>query len=134
MFTVDMNRLQYRRLTYAFQRERLGHAPLVARVTLMLVRVSEGQQTEGNFSPSRRWNPRPRANETWGSPPMNLTSSEGARQSYATANVRAADIAEAQTLVDMFVNGEQLPANVNVQGRRPNVHQLFEAISVVIVD
>jgi hypothetical protein len=54
--------------------------------------------------------------------------------SDATANVRAADIAEAHILTDFFVCGEQLPANVNVQRRHSNVQQLFEAIRIVIVD
>jgi hypothetical protein len=100
----------------------------------MLVRVCVGQQTEGNFPQLRRWNPRPHVNENWESPPANLASSEGATQSDAATNVRAADIAEANILIDMFVNGEQLPANVTVQRRRSNVYQLFDVINVVIVD
>jgi hypothetical protein len=100
----------------------------------MLVRVCVGQQTEGNFPQLRRWNPQPQVNENWESSPANLASSEGATQSDAATNVRPADIAEANVLIDMFVNGEQLPANVTVQRRRSNVYQLFEVINVVIVD
>jgi hypothetical protein len=75
---------------------------------------AEGQQTEGNFPPLRRWNPQPHMNENQESPPANLASSEGATQSDTATNVRAADIAEARVLIDMFVNGEQLPVNVTV--------------------
>jgi hypothetical protein len=130
VFTVDLNRLQYRRLTYASHRERLGHSPPIAIVTPMLVRVCTGQQTEGNFTQLRRWNPQPQVNENWESSPANLASSEGATQSDAATNVRPADIAEANVLIDMFVNGERLPANVTVQRRRSNVYQLFEAITI----
>jgi hypothetical protein len=45
-------------------------------------------------------------NENRESPPANLPSSEGATQSNAATNVRAADLAEAHILIDMFVNGE----------------------------
>jgi hypothetical protein len=134
VFTVNLNRLQYRRLTYVLQRERLGHSPPIAIVTPMLVRVCVGQQTEGRFPPLRRWNPQPQVIENWESPPANLASSEGATQSDAATNVRPADIAETNVLIDMFVNGERLPANVTVQRRRSNVYQLFEVINVVIVD
>ena len=100
----------------------------------MLVRVCVGQQTEGNFLQLRRWNSQSHVNENWESPPANLASSEGATQNDAATNVRPADIAEANVLIDMFVNGERLPANVTVQRRRSNVYQLFEVINVVIVD
>jgi hypothetical protein len=134
VFTVDLNRIQHRRLTYVWHRERLCFSPPIAIVTPKLVRVCVGQQTEGNFTQLRRWNPQPQVIENWESPPANLTSSEGATQSDAATNVRPADIAEANVLIDMFVNGEQLPANVTVQRRRSNVYQLFEVINVVIVD
>jgi hypothetical protein len=49
--------------------------------------------------------PQPHVNENWESPPANLASLEGATQSDAAMNVRAADIAEANILIDMFVNG-----------------------------
>jgi hypothetical protein len=100
----------------------------------MLVRVCTGQQTEGNFPQLRRWNPQPQVNENWESSSANLASSVGATQSDAATNVRPADIAEANVLIDMFVNGEQLPANVTLQRWRLNVYQLFEVINVVIID
>jgi hypothetical protein len=100
----------------------------------MLMCVCVGQQTEGNFPQLRRCNPQLQVNENWESSPANLASSEGATQSDAVTNVRPADIAEANVLIDMFVNGEQLPVNVTVQRRRSNVYQLFEGINVVIID
>ncbi len=131
---VDLNRLEYRRLSYTFQSERLGHAPPVAIVTPLLTRVSVGQQIEDHFAPLRRWDPQPPVHENWESPPANLASSEGAPEADASTNVRQTEIAEAHALVRRFVDGERLPANITVQRRRSDAYQVFETPAFIIID
>jgi hypothetical protein len=59
VFTVDLNRLQHMR----FNESGWASHRRSPRVTPMLLRVSVGQLTEGNFPQLRRWNPQPHVKE-----------------------------------------------------------------------
>jgi hypothetical protein len=56
--------------------------------------------------------------------------------SDAATNVHAINIVEGHSLVDMFVSGEELPADVTVERRRSDVFQIYYTgrEDIVIID
>jgi hypothetical protein len=125
LWIVDLNRLEYQRLAYIFHRERRHISPPVARVEPFLIKTSKEQQTDERHPPLRRWYPRPRVNEHWQSTSASLPSGPEMPQSDVATNVHAINIVEAHSLVDMFVSGEELPADVTVERRRSDIFQIY---------
>ena len=106
--------------------ERRKYTPPVAIVTPMRIRISKFQQTDGRFSPLRRWDPHPHIPENWKSTPASLPSSDGVRLKDAATNVHIIDIVNGHKEIDMFVNDEQLAPGVNVVQKRPDVFHLYD--------
>lgn len=142
MCTVDLRRLEYRRLTFAFQRERMGMSPPVATLHPFLTRASVGQQTEETplYPALRRWRRQIPTGEQWNAASIRtLPSSPGETHSDIGTYVRPANIIADYNMIDIYLRNGQLPFGVTIYRRRSNVYEVYNADNevpnnIIIVD